>query len=71
MRRENLLYNNILEAEDEDCKSVIQNIIQQMEIDSSTIRYHAVHRVGKRLEGTHRPIILKSIETSIRCKMRF
>ena len=47
MGRENLPFNNILEAEDEDCKSVIQNIIQQMEIDYSTIRYHAVHRVGK------------------------
>ena len=44
-RRENLRFNNILETEDEDCKSVIQNIIQQMEIDSSTIRYHAVSKV--------------------------
>lgn len=60
-RRENLRFNNILETEDEDCKSVIQNIIQQMEIDSSTIRYHAVHRVGKRLEGRHRPIIVRFV----------
>ena len=42
-RRENLRFNNISEIEDEDCKSVIQNIIQQMKIDSSTIPYHAVH----------------------------
>ena len=60
-RRENLRFNNILETEDEDCKSVIQNIIQQMEIDSSTIRYHAVHRVGKKLEGRHRPIIVRFV----------
>ena len=58
MRTENLRFNNIWEIEDEDCKSVIQNIIQQMGIDSSAFRYHAVHRVGKRLEGRHRPIIV-------------
>ena len=58
-RRENLRFNNISEIEDEDCKSVIQDIIQQMGIDSSTIRYHAVHRVGRRLEGRHRPIIVR------------
>ena len=53
--RENLRFDNILETEDEDCKSVIQNIIPQMEIDSSTIRYHVVHRVGKNWkEGTGR-----------------
>lgn len=60
-RRENLRFNNIREAEQEDCKSVIQGIIQQMGIDSSTIRYHAVHRVGKRLEGRHRPIIARFV----------
>ena len=55
-RRENLHFNNISETEDEDCKSVIQNII-----DSSTIRYHAVHRVGKRLEGRHGPTIVRFV----------
>ena len=60
-RRENLRFNNISEIEDEDCKSVIQDIIQQMGIDSSTIRYHAVHRVGRRLEGRHRPIIVRFV----------
>ena len=60
-RKENLRFNNISEIEDEDCKSVIQDIIQQMGIDSSTIRYHAVHRVGRRLEGRHRPIIVRFV----------
>ena len=53
-RRENLRFNNILET-------VIQNIIQQMEIDSSTIQHHAVHRVGIKLEGRHRPIIVRFV----------
>ena len=48
-RKENLRFNNILETEDEDCKSVIQNIIQ------------SVHRVGKKLEGRHRPIIVRFV----------
>ena len=60
-RRENLRFNNISEIEDEDCKLVIQDIIQQMGIDLSTIRYHAVHRVGRGLEGRHRPIIVRFV----------
>jgi len=39
-RRENLRFNNILETEDEDCKSVIQNIIIYMKklLDSDWLR---------------------------------
>ena len=32
-----------------------------MGIDSSTVRYHAVHRVGRRLEGRHRLIIARFV----------
>ena len=47
-RRENLRFNNIREEEGEDCKSLIRNVIQNdMDIDTSEIKFHAVHRVGK------------------------
>ena len=58
-RRENLPFNNI---EDEDCKSVIHDIIKNdLGIDSKNIKFHAVHRVGKNAEGRHRPIIARFI----------
>lgn len=43
---------NIEENEGEDCKSVIHDIIKNdLGIDSKDIRFHAVHRVGKNVEG--------------------
>ena len=47
-RRENLRFNNVKETEKEDCKSLINDIIQEdLELDTSSIKFHAVHRVGK------------------------
>ena len=61
-RRENLRFNNIEENEGEDCKSVVHDIIKNdLGIDSKDIRFHAVHRVGKNVEGRHRPIIVRFI----------
>ena len=61
-RRENLRFNNIQETEDEDCKTLIYDIIQnEMGIDTSNIRFHAVHRVGREIEGRCRPIIARFI----------
>ena len=46
-RRENLRFNNITEIEKEDCKTLIHSVIEnEMDIDTSYIKFHAVHRVG-------------------------
>ena len=61
-RRENLRFNNITEEESEDCKSLINEVIQdEMGIDTANIKFHAVHRVGKKIENRCRPIIVRFI----------
>lgn len=62
-RRENLRFNNIKEMEKEDCKAMIYDISVQkvLELDTSSIRFHAIHRVGKRMQGRTRPIIVRFI----------
>lgn len=61
-RRENLRFNNIKEMEKENCKAMIYDILQKdLELDTSSIRFHAVHRVGKRMQGRTRPIIVRFI----------
>ena len=61
-RRENLRFNNITEIEKEDCKTLIHRVIQnEMDIDTSDIKFHAVHRVGVKQEGRCRPIIARFI----------
>ena len=59
-RRENLRFNNIEETEGEDSKTLVISIIQnELGVDVSRIRFHAVHQVGKKLEGKTRPIIAR------------
>ena len=54
-RRENLRFNNIKEMEKEDCKAVIHDILQRdLELDTSLVRFHAVHRVGKTNAGKNK-----------------
>ena len=54
--------NNITEIEKEDRKTLIRSIIQnEMDIDNSDIKFHAVHRVGVKQEGWLRPIIARLI----------
>jgi small-conductance mechanosensitive channel len=61
-RRENLRFNNIMEEEGEDCKSLIYEVIEkEMGIDTANIKFHAVHRVGKKMENRCRPIIARFI----------
>ena len=61
-RRENLRFNNITETEDEDCKALVCNIIEKdLGVAVSEIRFHAVHRVGRRTEGRCRPIIARFV----------
>ena len=58
-RRENLRFNNIKETEKEDCKSLINDILQRdLKLDTSLIKFHAVHRVGKIISGRTRLIII-------------
>ena len=61
-RRENLRFNNIKETEGEDCKALICDILQKdMKLDASSIKFHAVHRVGKKVQERTRPIILRFV----------
>ena len=48
-RRENLRFVNIAEEPGEDCTEVVLDIIQnELKINTDGLRFHAVHRVGKR-----------------------
>ena len=47
-RRENLRFNKIPESEDENCKAIIYDVISSLGVNTSEIRFHAVHRVGKK-----------------------
>ena len=50
-RRENLRFNNINESDGEDCKAIVYSIIDNdLGIGRDGIRFHAVHRVGKKVE---------------------
>ena len=62
-RRENLRFNNIKEAGPyEDCKAIVLQILEaDLEIDTSHIRFHAVHRVGKARPDRIRPIIARFV----------
>ncbi|KAL9958060.1 hypothetical protein ACROYT_G035027 [Oculina patagonica] len=61
-RRENLRFNNIEEDEREDSKVVVYNILEkELGVDVSNIRFHAVHRIGKKTEGRCRPIIARFV----------
>ena len=62
-RRENLRLNNIIETDEVDFKALVYDIINKdLGIDIGGIRFHAVHRVGRKLEGRCRPIIAAKIE---------
>lgn len=61
-RRENLRFNNIEEKDKEDCKRVVYNILEkELGVDTTKIRFHAVHRVGKKIHGRRRPIIARFV----------
>ena len=65
-RRENLKFHNIPESEVEGVnhspKQVILSILQkELQMDTVQIRFHAVHRIAKRKENKHRPIIARFV----------
>ena len=73
-RRENLTFHNIPESEvgvNHSPKQVILSILlKELQLDTAQIRFHAVHRIGKRKENKHRPIIARFVcrEDSTRFK---
>ena len=61
-RKENLIFNQIQESDDENCKEKIKNILENVGIISNEINFHAVHRNGKKRQGTFvRPIIARFV----------
>ena len=61
-RRENLKFMNLPEDSGEDCKGMIINLIQNdLKIDVTNIRFHAVHNLGKPAVGKTRPIIARFV----------
>ena len=61
-RRENLKFMNLPEVHGEDCKGMIINLIQNnLKIDVTNVRFHAIHRVGKPAVGKTRPIIARFV----------
>ena len=69
-RRENLKFMNLPEDRGEDCKGMIINLIQNdLKIDVTNIRFHAVHRVGKPAVGKTRPIIARFVSRSLRQRL--
>ena len=60
-RRENLRFNKIPESEDENCKAIIYDVILSLGVNTSQIRFHAVHRMGKKAEDRCRPIIARFV----------
>ena len=60
-RRENLRFNKIPESEDENCKAIIYDVISSLGVNTSQIRFHAVHRVGKKAENRCRTIIARFV----------
>ena len=60
--RENLKFMNLPEDRREDCKGMIINLIQNdLKIDVTNARFHAVHRVGKPAVGKTWPIIARFV----------
>ena len=51
-RRENLGFNKIPDSEDENCKAVKYNVISSLGVNTSQIRFHVVHKVGKKAEDS-------------------
>jgi len=61
-RRENLKFMNLPEDHGEDYKGMIINLIQNdLKIDATNVRFHAVHRVGKPAVGKTRPVIARFV----------
>lgn len=59
-RRENLIFRNIPECPSENCRELIFNIMtKETGVETSQMHCHAIHRMGKSIEGRPRPIIVR------------
>ena len=62
IRRENLHFSKIEEKEREDKAAIVYSILEkELGVDTIKIRFHAVHRGGKKIHGTRRPIIARFV----------
>ena len=69
-RLENLRFNNIEKKDHEDCRVVVYNILEkELGIDTSKIRFHVVHRVGKKIHGRCRPVFVRFVYPEDRDKV--
>ena len=59
--RDNLLFFNIQESQDEDCAAIVKNFCKEkLHIENAeTIRLDRAHRIGKKQPNKTRPIVVK------------
>ncbi|KAK3746094.1 hypothetical protein QZH41_004619 [Actinostola sp. cb2023] len=57
--KSNLVFYNLPEEEKEDPFSVVQKVLEKMEMNSSGIEIERAHRLGKKVDSKTRPIIAK------------
>ena len=59
--RDNLLFFNIPQSQDEDCAAIVMNFCKEkLHIENAeTIRLDRAHRIGKRQPNKTRPIVIK------------
>ena len=60
IRRDNLLFGGLTETENEDCEEKIRNHINTvLGLQSDNMLFVRVHRLGKKIQGKTRPIIVR------------
>ena len=58
--RDNLLFFNIPESQDEDCAAIVTNFCKELHTENAeTIRLDRAHRIGKRQPNKTKPIVVK------------
>ena len=62
LHRENLIFRNFPECPGKNCRELIFDIMtKELDIDTSQMCCHAVHRIGKSIQGRPRPIIARFV----------
>ena len=64
-RRENVRLLNVKESNDEDTKQVFQDVLTEMGIEITGMRFHAVHRVGLQRDQRRRSLNQSSVRRHI------
>ena len=61
-RRENLIFRNVPERPRENCRELIFDIMnKEMGVETSQMRCHAIHRMGKSFQRRPRPIFVRFV----------